>query len=187
MANQPRVFHISPEGCGDQVLTALFEANDHKVATAPPGALAEDLSWAMASGQAPLQPWPEARLFTGLWRLTPWWRPPLESWRAVAFLRRHFPDAVFVLTRPDMDQWLLARMTDQDGLAARAYAHHLQVDESDLPNILGAGIARPHCRGAGAAGGDGCPDPDRHDRANASRTGRATASLGSAAASSIRR
>lgn len=149
MANQPRVFHISPEGCGDQVLTALFEANDHKVATAPPGALAEDLSWAMASGQAPLQPWPEARLFTGLWRLTPWWRPPLESWRAVAFLRRHFPDAVFVLTRPDMDQWLLARMTDQDGLAARAYAHHLQVDESDLPDIWARGL-RDHIAAAQA-------------------------------------
>lgn len=130
-----RVFDISPDGCGGHVLRALFQANGHRVARAAPGDLAEDIAWSMATGRPPLQHWSRARLFTGLWRQAPWWRPPLEMWRAVDYLKAQFPNAVFVLTVPDMQRWLLHRLTAADGLTLRAYANHLQLDEEALPDL----------------------------------------------------
>lgn len=134
------MFDISPEGCGGPVLRALFEANGYCVARAAPGELAENIAWAMATEQPPLQDWPQARLFTGLWRQDPWWRPPLEMWRAVDYLYAQFPDAIFVLTQPDIQHWLLNRMTAQNGRSLRAYANHLQVEEEALPDIWAKGF-----------------------------------------------
>lgn len=129
-----RFFHISPDWCGAETLARLFRMNGHAVACHEDGRLAEDIAWAAATGAAPLTAWPRARLFAGLYRMAPWWRPPLEGWRSFAFLRDHFPQAKFILTTRDQDGWLLDRMTRDDGRAARAYAAHYGLDEADLPD-----------------------------------------------------
>lgn len=135
MVRNPVFFHISPDQCGGARLARLFSLNGYEAICDEKGKLAEDIAWAQMSGQAPLRGWPEVRLFTGLYRLQPWWRPPLEGWRSFAFLRQHFPDARFILTTRDMEAWLLDRMTAANGAAAKAYAAHWQVEEGELPDL----------------------------------------------------
>lgn len=136
MTDSVRFLHISPDHCGAEALARLFHQNGHKVARHEDGRLAADIAWASVTGWPPFQKWPEARLFTGLYRLEPWWRPPLAGWRGLDVLRRHFPQARFILTTRNMDDWLLDRMTH--GPAAQAEAAHRQVEPVVLPDLWAA-------------------------------------------------
>ena len=97
------VVHIGPDGPVDEALAALFRANGHPVACHEGGRLAADILHAMGQGTRPLRDWPGMRLFAGLYRDRPPWRPRLEAWRCAVFLRDQLPDAVFLLTRPAPD------------------------------------------------------------------------------------
>lgn len=135
MTRNPIFFHISPDQCGGSRLERLFYINGYEATCDEKGKLAEDIAWSQMNGHAPLRDWPDTRLFSGLYRLQPWWRPPLECWRSFAFLRQHFPEAYFILTTRDVEAWLLDRMTAANGAAAKNYAAHRQVEEGELPDL----------------------------------------------------
>ncbi|WP_410216860.1 glycosyl transferase family 90 [Paracoccus sp. (in: a-proteobacteria)] len=105
----PVFVHIGPEGPADTALAQLFRANGHAVACHEGGRLAADVHFAMGQGQQPLAAWPDVRLFAGLYRHQPHWRPPLDAWRCAAFLRDWLPQARFVLIIPPQDRWPLWR------------------------------------------------------------------------------
>ncbi|MFN3274424.1 MAG: glycosyl transferase family 90 [Paracoccus sp. (in: a-proteobacteria)] len=131
----PRLFHISPDCCAEVQIAQIFRANGHEVACHEGGRLAADILYASARDAPLLAPWRKARLVSGLYRLTPHWRPPLEGWRCFALLARHFPDARFLLTTRRVADWTRHRMIRDQGRAARAYAHHPGVETEDLPAI----------------------------------------------------
>ncbi|MFN4060125.1 MAG: glycosyl transferase family 90 [Paracoccus hibiscisoli] len=114
------LIHIGPDSPADDALAALFRANGHAVACHEGGRLAADILYAMGQGTRPLRDWPNARLFAGLYRHKPHWRPPLEAWRCAAFLRERLPDARFLLTVPPPDAWALWRAATP----ARAAGEH---------------------------------------------------------------
>lgn len=135
MKRQPLFIHISPDWCGQGVLTRLFRHNGHAVALEDNGRLAEDILYAQATQTTPLTQWPRVQLVTGLYRHKPHWRPPLEAWRSFDWLAEQLPHARFILTTRDPDGWLLDRMVRDNGAVARCYAHHKGGDQSDLPQM----------------------------------------------------
>ncbi|SCY78308.1 glycosyl transferase family 90 [Paracoccus tibetensis] len=130
-----RIFHISPDCCGEAQIARIFRTNGHEVALHEDGRLAADILYAEGRGLAPLRPWRKARLLTGLYRRTPHWRPPLEAWRRFAFLDQQFPQARFLLTSRRREDWIAQRLARDEGRAARAWAHHLGLGEDDLPEV----------------------------------------------------
>ncbi|AUH33623.1 glycosyl transferase family 90 [Paracoccus tegillarcae] len=128
-------FHISPDWCGEERLAQIFRQNGYQVLGHEKGALAADILMAHAQGSRPLQDHSGITLFTGLHRVDSFWRPPLEAWRAFAFLDQQFPQARFILTTRDPDGWMLDRMTRDGGVIARCYAHHLDQPEEALLRI----------------------------------------------------
>lgn len=135
MQERIRVFHISPEWCGQERLVQLFRMNGFPSLCHEDGRLAEDIVFAKARRQPPLQSHDDAWLVTGLYRSQPFWRPPLEAWREFAFLDQHFPQARFILTTRDPDSWLFDRLTRDKGAIARAHACHRGVAASALPDL----------------------------------------------------
>ncbi|MBM3604447.1 MAG: hypothetical protein FJX25_06750, partial [Alphaproteobacteria bacterium] len=128
----PVVVHVGPDSPADRALARLFRANGHKVACHDGGRLASDILFAMGQGRPPLTGWPEARLFAGLYRHRPHWRPPLEAWRCVAFLRDALPHAHFLLTIPPQDDWPLWRAgTD----ALPCHVHHHALPPAAVPGL----------------------------------------------------
>ncbi|CAM3254527.1 glycosyl transferase family 90 [Paracoccus nototheniae] len=125
----PVIIHIGPDGPADRVLARMFEANGHPVAHHEGGRLAADILYAMGQGKRPLRDWPQARLFAGLFRHKPHWRPPLEAWRCAAFLRKALPHAHFLLTIPSPEDWSLTR-AGTDALACHAF------DQAHRPDPL---------------------------------------------------
>jgi hypothetical protein len=67
---------------------------------------------------------PPVRLYAGLWRHKPHWRPPIDAWTLVALLRDRLPDAFFLLTLPPRDVWPVWR-AGTDALPSYAAARHL--------------------------------------------------------------
>lgn len=130
-----RVFHISPEWCGQERLTQLFRLNGYRALCDDTGAVARDITFSQATGRAALNRWPRICLFTGLFGTQPPWQPPLECWRHFAWLARSFPRAAFILTQRDPQAWALDRLTRDGGVTARCHARHLGVDLDDLPAI----------------------------------------------------
>ncbi|MEE2861189.1 MAG: glycosyl transferase family 90 [Pseudomonadota bacterium] len=120
----PTVFHVGPDGPMDRALERLFRANGHATACHEDGLLAQDIIYAMGRGQPPLRDRPDVRLFTGLWRFRPHWRPPLEAWRCVGFLRDQVPGAHFILTLPPPEEWSLWR-SGTEALRCHAFAEDL--------------------------------------------------------------
>lgn len=135
MQHESVFFHISPDHCGEGRVARLFDLNFYSYVWDKKGEISEDIAWSRATGRAPLNRWPGNQLFTGLYRLRPWWKPPLESWRSFAFLRAHFPNARFILTLRDPEAWLLDRLTAEDGDVAKAYAAHYQVGVEELSEL----------------------------------------------------
>lgn len=132
----PRIFHISPDCCGEEQIAQIFRANGHEVACHEGGRLATDILYATARDAPLLEPWRKARLITGLYRLSPHWRPPLEGWRCFSTLAARFPDARFLLTTRRVQDWTRHRMTGDRGRAAQVYAYHLGVAPDDLADAL---------------------------------------------------
>ncbi|MDP0929211.1 glycosyl transferase family 90 [Paracoccus onubensis] len=135
MPQEPIFFHISPDQCGARRIARLFGLNGYQYVYDEQGKLAENIAWSQTTGQMPLRDWSSKRLFTGLYRLKPWWKPPLESWRSFACLRQYFPNARFILTLREPDAWLLDRMVAESGATAKAYAAHYGVSEAELPEL----------------------------------------------------
>ncbi|RJK96656.1 hypothetical protein D3P06_17310 [Paracoccus aestuarii] len=127
----PVLIHIGPDSPVDQALERLFRANGLAVDCHDRGRLAGDVTYAAGLGRAPLVFRPDARLVAGLFRHSPHWRPPLESFRHVAHLARHLPDARFLLTCPPEEAWALWRLSTP-ALACHA---HQGVPPQDLPRI----------------------------------------------------
>lgn len=131
----PQFIHISPDWCGEERLAQIFRQNGYPVLHHERGALAADLMMARATGRKAPRALREAALLTGLHRVNSFWRPPLEAWRALPFLLDQFPDARFILTTRDPDQWILDRLTRNEGIVARCHAHHLDLPEEALPDL----------------------------------------------------
>ncbi len=138
---KPVFIHIGPDGAADEALVQLFAANGYKTVCHEKGALASEIIFAESRDQRPLRQRPGIRLFAGLWRAAPHWRPPLEAWRCFAHLARRIPHARFILTRPDPDQWVIERLTRDEGAVARCHAFHRNVDELALPDLWRAELA----------------------------------------------
>lgn len=134
-AGKPLFFHISPDWCGDARLARLFRRNGHAAVCHDNGRLAEDILFSMASGGDPLTSWPGTVLFSGLYRHAPHWRPPLEAWRQVGWLAARFPQARFILSLRQPEDWILDRLTRDGGAAARCHAHHRGCATADLPDL----------------------------------------------------
>jgi hypothetical protein len=113
----------------------LFRRNGHQAVCHDNGQLAEDILFAGATNGDPLAPWPETVLFSGLYRDTPHWRPPLEAWRRFDWLADRFPQARFILTTRPVEDWILDRLTRDGDAAARCHAHHRGCDPADLPDL----------------------------------------------------
>lgn len=130
-----RVFHISPEWCGQERVTQLFRLNGYRALCDDSGAVARDIVFSQARGREALTRWPHISLFTGLYGSSPAWQPPLEAWREFAWLDRNFPRAAFILTTRDPEGWILDRLTRDGGALARCHARHLGVAPDPLPDI----------------------------------------------------
>ncbi|MDF3606869.1 hypothetical protein PE067_12460 [Paracoccus sp. DMF-8] len=130
-----RVFHISPEWCGQERVTQAFRLNGYRALCDDSGAVARDIVFSQATGRAALTRWPRICLFTGLYAASPAWQPPLEAWRRFAWLDRTFPRAAFILTTRDPEGWILDRLTRDGGALARCHARHLDVAPDALPDI----------------------------------------------------
>lgn len=128
-----KVFHISPDWCGEDRLAQIFRLNGYQVINHDKGALAAEILSAKAQNRKPLRNHGDVTLFTGLHSVASFWRPPLEAWRAFDFLDRHYPQAHFILSTRDPDGWMLDRMTRNQGIIARCYAHYLDRPEDSLP------------------------------------------------------
>lgn len=135
MSEDPRVFHISPEWCGQERLTQIFRLNGYHALHHLDGALAQDILVSRAEGRAPLAAWRRARLFSGLHAGRSPWQAPLEAWRAFDWLDQAFPSALFILTTRDMDAWLTDRLTRDQGELTRRYARYLDVSEAEIPDL----------------------------------------------------
>lgn len=131
----PVFFQISPDGCGETLLAQLFRLNGHRALLGSEADLAADILMAEAQDKAPLAAHPGVRLYAGLHRHTPHWRPPLEAWRSFAFLARSFPQARFILTMRAPEDWILDRLARDNGAVARCHAHHRGTSEADLPEL----------------------------------------------------
>lgn len=123
----------------DRALERLFRANGHATACHEGGRLAAHILYAMGRNERPLEDRPEVRLFTGLWRFRPHWRPPIEAWRCARFLRDSVPGAHFVLTLPPPDDWSLWR-SGIDAMACHAFAQGLP--PAALPALWQEQLAR---------------------------------------------
>ncbi|SNR41088.1 hypothetical protein EYF88_07065 [Paracoccus sediminis] len=135
MTGGPLFFHISPDGCGEERLAALFNQSGHPAVCHDAGRLAETMLFAKASGGEPLSRWPDAALFAGLYRHVPHWRPPLQAWRHFGWLSGRFPQARFILTLRRPEDWILDRLTRDGGAVLRCHAHHRGCDPADLPGL----------------------------------------------------
>ena len=131
----PLFFHISPDGCAEARLARLFRRNGHRAVCHDKGQLAEDILFARATNGDLLTPWQGTVLFSGLYRDTPHWRPPLEAWRQFGWLAGRFPQARFILTTRPPEDWILDRLTRDRGAAARCHALHRGCDPADLPDL----------------------------------------------------
>lgn len=132
---RPVFFHIGPDWCGEAGLAQLFRLNGHRALLGCEADLAADILMAEAQGSAPLAAHAGVRLFAGLHRHAPHWRPPLEAWRSFAFLARSFPQARFILTTRAPEGWILDRLARDKGAVARCHAHHRGLSEADLPEL----------------------------------------------------
>lgn len=165
---KPVFIHIGVDGAADDALVRLFAANGYKTVCHEKGALASDIIFAESRDQRPLRQRPGIRLFAGLWRAAPHWRPPLEAWRCFAHLARRIPHARFILTRPDPDQWVIERLTRDEGAVARCHAFHRGVDELALPDLWRGDLAAHERAVLDHFGGDSrliVVDPARDDPA----------------------
>ncbi|MDO5631803.1 MAG: glycosyl transferase family 90 [Paracoccus sp. (in: a-proteobacteria)] len=135
MTARPVFFHIGPDWTGEERLVQMFRLNGHAAACHEEGRLAEDIAFARATGTPPLTRWGGARLFAGLHRINRLERPLIEGWRAFPFIAAQRPEAVFILTTRDPEDWIADRLARRGGAVARAYAHHLNRAVSDLPQI----------------------------------------------------
>lgn len=133
MTGRPLFFDISPDGCGEEHLAQMFRRRGHRTVCHDRGRLAEDILFAHAAGADPLAAWPDTVLFAGLYRHAPHWRPPLEAWRCFAWLADRFPQARFIATLCDPDDWIADRLSRDGGAVARCHAHHHGCDIADLP------------------------------------------------------
>lgn len=131
----PVFFHISPDWCGATRLAELFYLNGYPALLGPEADLAADILMAEARDVAPLARHRGVRLFAGLHRHVPHWRPPLEAWRSFAYLARTFPQARFILTTRAPEGWILDRLTRDQGAVARCHAYYRGVSEADLPDL----------------------------------------------------
>jgi len=129
------VFQIGFPDTGEDWLAASFLASGHRVRLRDGGALAEDILLARAEGRRPLDRWPGARLFAGLDADPALPGPALEAFRAFDFLDAQFPDATFVLTLRDPDEWVSLRFHADGGLVRERAALRLGVAEADLPAL----------------------------------------------------
>ncbi|RJE80377.1 glycosyl transferase family 90 [Paracoccus sp. JM45] len=137
---KPVFIHIGPDGSADDALVQLFDANGYKTACHLGGELATDILFAQARDQRPLRQRPGIRLFAGLWRAAPHWRPPQEAWRCFAYLAKRISHARFILTLPDPDTWVCERIMRDEGKLARCHAFHRNVPELDLPDLWRADL-----------------------------------------------
>ncbi|MBU2956912.1 glycosyl transferase family 90 [Paracoccus sp. 1_MG-2023] len=130
--SDPVVIHIGPEGPIGYAILRMFRASGHPALLHRDGELAESICHAKARDDLPLTEWPDTRFFTGLYRHAPIWRPPLEAWREVEFLRRKLPHAHFVLPEPD-PRWSLWRIGRPDARAC--WRHHTGLPDAALPGL----------------------------------------------------
>ncbi|WP_405403385.1 glycosyl transferase family 90 [Paracoccus sp. Ld10] len=134
------VIHVGPDGPIDAALARMFQANGHRAVCHDGGRLAADIVYAMGQGIQPLRGWPNARLIAGLFRDRPHWRPTLQAWRCVAFLRDHMPDALFLLTIPPPDRWPDGMQAHLDATRA-LFGDDPQLIELDLAGTTPADLA----------------------------------------------
>ena len=124
-----RAYHISPDGCGAERLVQIVRRNGLRGVCDTTGTIAHRVVTAAMTGRAPFRHHGAVRLYTGLWRLAPLARPPLEAWRLFGHLRRHDPQARFILTTRDPEAWVLDRATRDGGAVLTAYARHWNLPE----------------------------------------------------------
>ncbi|WP_282601934.1 glycosyl transferase family 90 [Paracoccus sp. PARArs4] len=129
---QPVVIHVGPEGPLEYAVVRMFRESGHQALLHQKGALAEDVFHAMARNRPPLRRWPDARFFAGLYRHAPIWRPPLEAWRCLRFLRDSLPHAHFLMIEPD-PRWSLWRAGRGDALAC--WRRRTGLPDATLPGL----------------------------------------------------
>lgn len=136
----PVVIHVGPDGPIDAALARMFQANGHRAVCHDGGRLAADIVYAMGQGTQPLRGWPNARLITGLYRDRPHWRPTLQAWRCIAFLRDRLPDALFLLTIPPRHRWPEGMQAHLDATRA-LFADDTRLITLDLTDSTPADLA----------------------------------------------
>ena len=144
-ASTARFVVISPDGFGGAAVAALFATAGYPARHHLNGRLADGIAHGLAAGRPPLDRWPEARLFAGLYHLDSFAREPLEIWRDIEALDHALRGAVFILLTRDPVAWSMARLAASDGSRAQTFAHWLRVPISDLPRLWQQGW-RDHLR-----------------------------------------
>jgi len=133
--HEPIVFQIGFNRCGTKYLTSIFSINGYIAKHWEGGALAEDIAFAKAADIEPLSSWPDAVFFSDMESVHKIQRPPVLAFKEFEYLHSWFPDAVFILNKRKVSDWISSRFSHHGGEYKRFWSHHLDVDPARLPDI----------------------------------------------------
>jgi len=133
--HEPIVFQIGFNRCGTKYLTSIFSINGYAAKHWEGGALAEDIAYSKAANIEPLSSWPEVVFFSDMESVHKIQRPPIFAFKEFEYLHKWFPEAVFILNKRKVSDWIASRFSHHGGEYKRFWSHHLSVDPASLPDI----------------------------------------------------
>lgn len=130
------VFHIGFSHCGFEDIKSIFEANGYASSGWHGGAIAQNIIYAKASGNTPLESWVDKiTVFSEMESINNLSQPPLEAFKEFEYLDKKFPNAIFILAKTNVEEWIVNRYLHQDGRHALHHSIHSGVPLSDLANV----------------------------------------------------
>ena len=131
-----QVIHVGFDSCGGQALARLFRRNGLPVLCWDRGAAAAEIAYLAAAGRPPQPGWRDLALLAELHSHAGPARPPIEAFRELDWIDRHFPDALIVMTTREVEAWLVERLCATDlNRSAPMTALHRGCAVSDLPRL----------------------------------------------------
>ncbi|MEC7761598.1 MAG: glycosyl transferase family 90 [Pseudomonadota bacterium] len=128
----PRLFQIGFNFCAADFANELFSKNGYEVASWEGGELAREIFYAKSASWKPFIGRSRTTLFSNLECVHDPSAPMLEGFKHFAYLSKVFPDALFLLDRRNLEDWLAARAAHQDGRYLSYFASYYGLTEQGV-------------------------------------------------------
>lgn len=128
---RPRIFQIGFHRCGTTSLHGFFLRNGIPSVHWDERRLALRFAARMARGEDPVADYPETIAFTDMMSIGP--ERIIEPYKQFDYIRRHHPDAYFLLNTRDRERWIESRLNHIFPLAEQ-YAAILGIPVADVPD-----------------------------------------------------